>query len=80
MQPQYTLALDNIDLSSWDFWRRPPQEREGAFARLRAERPMAFFTAGDTSFSVPGAAYRAVTRDADVVEASRNPRAFRSAR
>ena len=79
MQPQYTLALDDIDLSSWDFWRRPPEEREGAFATLRDERPMAFFTEGDTSFSVPGAGYWAVTRYADVVEVSRNPQVFRSA-
>lgn len=79
MQPQYALALDDIDLSSWDFWRRPPEEREGAFARLRAERPMAFFAEGDTSFSVPGAGYWAVTRYADVIEASRKSQVFRSA-
>jgi cytochrome P450 len=79
MQPQYTLTLDDIDLSSWDFWRRPRDEREGAFAMLRQERPMAFFPEGETSFSTPGAGYWAVTRYADVVEASRKPHIFQSA-
>lgn len=79
MQPQDTLTVDDIDLSSWAFWQRPLEEREGAFETLRRERPMAFFAEGDTSFSLPGAGYWAVTRYADILDASRQPQVFSSA-
>jgi len=78
MQSHPTLGLDEIDLSSWTFWQRPRSEREGAFATLRQERPMAFFAEGDTSFSTPGDGFWAVTRYADVIEASRKPDIFTS--
>lgn len=72
--------LDDIELSSWEFWRKPPEEREAAFARLRRQRPVAFFEEGETSFNVPGPGYWAVTRHADVVHASLHPELFSSAR
>jgi hypothetical protein len=34
-------AIDDIDLSDTDFWRRPWSEREEAFAARRRERPIA---------------------------------------
>ncbi len=37
------LAAAEIDLTLREFWLRPTEEREGAFASLRAERPV-FFT------------------------------------
>ncbi len=36
-------TVDEIDLSDFDFWTQPPEVIEGAFATLRAERPIAFF-------------------------------------
>ena len=36
-------VLDEIDLSSRDFWARPLSERYEAFALLRREQPIAFF-------------------------------------
>ena len=33
-------AVDDIDLSSIDFWARPWAERDAAFATLRRERPV----------------------------------------
>jgi cytochrome P450 len=81
MQPRQVLSLDDIDLSDMEFWGRPWDEREGAFMTLRRERPMAFFEEPDIpeefSMIMPkGAGYRAVTRHADVSEASRHPELF----
>ena len=36
-------AVDDIDLSSIEFWAKPWAERDAAFATLRRERPVAFF-------------------------------------
>jgi len=78
MQPVEVLAVDQIDLSDITFWERPWEEREGAFATLRRERPLAFFEEPDPREASPlapppGPGYRAVTRFADVTEISRNP-------
>ena len=37
------LSADSINLSDFDFWSLPLEEREAAFATLRRERPLAFF-------------------------------------
>ncbi len=81
MQPRQVLTVDEIDLSDMEFWARPWEEREGAFATLRRERPMAFFEEPDIpeefAFIMPkGPGYRAVTRHADISEASRHPELF----
>ncbi len=47
MQPVRGLSLEEIDLSSIDFWALPSEEREGAFATLRAEDPIRFFEEGE---------------------------------
>jgi len=76
-----TLDVDDIDLSDIAFWARPWQERERAFAVLRAERPIARFDEPDLSLSSSlapprGRGYHAVTRHADVVEVSRHPELY----
>ena len=81
MIPESVLALDDIDLSDIEFWDRPWTEREGAFALLRKERPLAFFAEPDlrSEFEFapePGPGYRAVVRHADILEISRNPDRF----
>ena len=82
MQPRTVLTADQIDLSDMDFWRRPLDEREGAFATLRAERPMPFFdepAVEGSSIEFPaGPGYYALTRHRDVAEASRHPEIFTS--
>ncbi|MDA8359960.1 MAG: cytochrome P450 [Actinomycetota bacterium] len=83
MQPREVLSVDEIDLSDLEFWIRPWDEREGAFATLRRERPLAFFEEPDirdaSPFAPPpGPGYRAVTRYADVAEISRHPEIYRS--
>src|SRR5664280_483475 len=81
MNPRSVLSLDEIDLSDLAFWARPWAEREGAFALLRRERPLALFEEPDmASLSPlgppPGPGYRAVTRHGDVTEISRHPEIY----
>ena len=42
VEPKRVLPVDGIRLSDLDFWLRPLEEREGAFATLREERPLSF--------------------------------------
>jgi len=35
------VPLDEIDLASWDFWAHDDDYRDGAFATLRREAPIA---------------------------------------
>ncbi len=74
--------LEEIDLSDMAFWRRPWNEREAAFATLRAERPIAHFdepVVEGTAFEFPpGPGYYALTRYDDIVTASRHPEVFLS--
>jgi cytochrome P450 len=83
VEVRQVLTLDEIDLSDIEFWARPWAEREGAFALLRRERPLAFFEEPElpselTLVMPKGPGYRAVTRHADVAEASRHPEIYRS--
>lgn len=83
MQPRSVLAVDEINLSDMEFWARPWDEREGAFLTLRRERPMPFFEEPEIpealSYVVPkGPGYYALTRHADIAEASRHPEIYQS--
>jgi cytochrome P450 len=82
MKPVRSLALEEIDLSSLEFWLLPEEEREGAFATLRAEDPIRFFEEIDIpEVPIPkGPGYWALTRHAHILEASRTPELFSSAR
>ena len=70
------VSLDQIDLSDLDFWMRPLDEVDGAFATLRAEDPMRHFAELQVDPMPEGPGYIALTRHADVVEASRHPDLF----
>ena len=70
------LRLDDVDLSDFAFWGRPPAEREAAFALLRAEEQPVFYAEPETPFGPPGGGYYALVKHADVVAASRNPEVF----
>jgi cytochrome P450 len=82
LQPRRVLAVDQIQLSNPEFWMRPLEEREGAFATLRAERPLSFHEEWDFEFSpIPkGPGYWAITKHADILEVSRTPEVFCSGR
>ena len=69
---------DEIDLSDLRFWSLPPERRLAAFARLRERERPAFFRELKMPFIRSGAGYYALTRHADVVEASRTPEVFSS--
>ena len=81
MTPTPVLALGDIDLGDLAFWTRPLDEREGAFATLRAERPVSFHREPEPPPGIPqGPGFWALTRHADVLEASRSPDLFCSGR
>ncbi|HET6810790.1 MAG TPA: cytochrome P450 [Acidimicrobiales bacterium] len=76
------VPLESIDLSDLEFWSAPLEQRDAAFETLRNERPMAFFAEPDLvpDFIEVGPGYWAVTRHADIIEASRQPEVFCSGR
>lgn len=80
MEPREVLAADEIDLAEADFWRRPWEEREGAFRTLRRERPLAFFREADMGPVPAGPGYWSLTKHADILAASHQPQIFSSAR
>ncbi|MCU1455236.1 MAG: Cytochrome [Acidimicrobiales bacterium] len=69
----------DINLSDLDFWARPIAEREEAFGLLRADPELAFFDPPAAAIDA-GRGYYALTRHADVIEASRQPQLFCSGR
>ena len=80
--PGTDLALDDIRLGEIEQWMRP--DREGIFAKLRAERPVSFHEEPvpppDLGFDFPqGPGFWALTRYADVMQVSRDPDTFHSA-
>jgi cytochrome P450 len=84
VEPRETLTLDQINLSDIEFWARPWEEREGAFRVLRRADPMRHFDDPEIppgmEFLVPnaGKGYYALTKHADVSEASRHPEIYQS--
>ena len=71
------MELKDIDLSDIEFWKRPLDERAAAFATLRARAELPFFAEPEPPPGMPhGPGYYALTRHADVVEASRHPELF----
>jgi cytochrome P450 len=72
------MRIDEIDLSDAEFWARPLNERAEAFAALRALPHPPFFSEPDLSYMPKGPGYFALTRHADVAEASRHPELFSS--
>ena len=77
MEPSRALTLDEIDLSDPLFWDRPLAEREGAFLTLREEDPIRRFDEPIVSeLFPPGPGYYALTRHADVLDASKRSAIF----
>ncbi len=79
LEPKLPASVEDVDLSKPDFWAAPIEEREGAFALLRRERPVAFHEEFDPPPELPlpkGPGYWSLTRHADVVDASRRSDVF----
>ena len=82
--PTTDLAAEEIAIGDTETWLRP--DREGIFAKLRAERPLAFFKEvyptgiDDTNAIIPlGPGFWALTRYDDVIAVSRDADNFHSA-
>ena len=78
-EPRFPESVDAIDLSDPEFWMAPSEDREGAFALLRRERPVAFHKEFDPPPEMPlprGPGYWSITRHADVLFASRHAEIF----
>ncbi|NEK57314.1 cytochrome P450 [Geodermatophilus sabuli] len=69
-----------MDLSDRDWWAGPPARRYATFARLREERPFAFYAEPEIPMLPSGPGYWAVTRYADVEAISSQPAVFCSGR
>ena len=69
-------TADEVDLAAEDFWLRPEDEREAAFALLRRDRPVAFFEEPEFEMFPKGPGYWSLTKYDDVVFASRHPELF----
>ena len=79
MIPKETLSVDEIALGHFDFWLRPVEEREGAFATLRREQPVSFHEEPEPPPEIPiprGSGFWSVVKHEDVLHVSRNPELF----
>ncbi len=68
------LAVEDINLSDLAFWTRP--DRDAAFAKLRAEKPISFHPEYGVGAFEPGPGYWAVVTYDDVWHVSRHPKLF----
>jgi cytochrome P450 len=78
--PTTELSIADINLSEAELWLRP--DREGIFAKLRAEAPITFqpdFLPPPEMNMPQGPGYWAMTRYSDVMQVSRDPETFHSA-
>jgi cytochrome P450 len=71
-----------VDFSDLEFWGRPIEEREAAFAHFRADEPVPVFEEPepDVDFIQKGPGYYMLTKHKHVLEASRQPEIFISGR
>ncbi|OBF35160.1 cytochrome [Mycobacterium sp. ACS1612] len=76
--PPPEVPLADIDLASLEFWARDDDLRDGAFATLRRESPIAFFEVTEVAGFPSGAGHWALTRFDDIHHASRHPEIFSS--
>src|SRR5262245_38977161 len=76
--PPPDVPLADIDLGSCEFWEWDDDLRDGAFATLRRESPIAFFAAPEVGGFAAGAGHWALTGFDDIHHASRHPEIFSS--
>ncbi|GAA1832121.1 cytochrome P450 [Actinomadura chokoriensis] len=74
------LKVEDINLTDWEFWRRPHEYRHEAFKALRRHSELVRFEEPDIVIAPRGPGYYALTRHADIIEASRRPQDFCSGR
>jgi cytochrome P450 len=74
--PDVSTPVDDIDLSDFELWAAPDDEREAVFRKLRTEKPVSFHAEPEMGEIPAGPGYWALTTYDDVVYASRNPDLF----
>ncbi|GAY16940.1 cytochrome P450 [Mycobacterium sp. shizuoka-1] len=77
-QPPPEMALEDINLGTFEFWGMDDSLRDGAFATLRRESPITFFHEVEFAGIEPGPGHWALTKLDDVFYASRHPEIFSS--
>jgi cytochrome P450 len=78
-EPVMPEKAEDVQLDVIEFWDRSEEEREGAFAVLRRDNPISFQKEFEPPPEIPlppGPGYWAITRHADIVEASRRSDLF----
>jgi len=76
--PSTDLAVDDIQLGAAETWARP--DRDGLFAKLRAEKPISFHEEPEFIGFPKGPGFWSLVRYEDVVRASRDSETFISGR
>ena len=76
--PPLDVPLSDVDLGTWDFWAQDDDFRDGSFATLRREKPIAFWEIPKQPEFDAGSGHWALTRYDDVHYASRHPHIFSS--
>ncbi len=77
-QPPPDMALEDINLGTFEFWGMDDALRDGAFATLRREAPITFFNEVEMEGIPQGKGHWALTKLDDVFYASRHPEIFSS--
>jgi cytochrome P450 len=72
------MALEDINLGTFEFWGMDDALRDGAFATLRREAPIKFFNEVQFEGIEAGPGHWALTKLDDVFYASRHPEIFSS--
>src|SRR5262245_48732236 len=78
MTPTTDLAVDQIQLGAPETWAR--SDREGIFAKLRAERPVSFHEEPEFVGFPKGPGFWSAVRYDDIVRVSRDSETFISGR
>src|SRR5258706_12668910 len=80
MPPDSAITVDDIQLGSDAFWARPLEERDQAFATLRAQCPVSFHPELNVLEGAPvGPGFWSITRYDDLRSVNRRPGIFGSA-
>src|SRR3984893_18142082 len=74
------MTIAGIDLSATEFWGLPLPAGAASLPLLTTRQQPPFFAEPETPFAEPGPGYYALVRYADVVEASKHPEVFSSAK
>lgn len=71
------MQVNDVRLGDLDWWAKPVEEREAGFASLRANRPVSLHAMPALpEVGLPATEFWALTRHADIVEASAHPEDF----